>query len=246
VHRKSFVSGLLLAAIALLAGGFTPGQREHAGSSAIRIQGVQSTPLPDAAPPHPALGTAPAPETQQPEPEPERPLTPEEQKAAEERLKFDRLLVDAAVLLTDFENYKRGKSGTPLSLSAFRSLETQLKAIADADPSNTQALDMSNAMKMAQLEILQPSLEAAAGANRQLYGNAMMEQMAASGMKVRVSGREYRMISFMSPQMTKEMAIDLLQSAKISERARALEFGRVTFTNGRRHWTYDVPRGRFR
>lgn len=181
-----------------------------------------------------------------PQAEPERPLTPDEIKAAEARLVFNRLLVDAAVLRTNLDNYRRGKSKTPVSLSAFRSLEIRLKEIADADPANTQARDMSNAMKMAQFEILQPSVEIAAGANRELYAFAMADQLKDEGVRVEVSGRGNRVVRFSSPQMVREMAIKLAESGRIFEQARSLEFSRVVFTNGRRYFTYDVARGRFR
>ena len=173
-------------------------------------------------------------------------MTAEEKKAAATRLAFDRLLVDAAVLRTNLENYRRGKSKTPVSLSAFRSLEIRLKQFADADPSNTQARDMSNAMKMAQFEILQPSVEIAAGASRQLYALAMADQLKDEGVSVVVSGPGSRVIRFSSPQMVREMAVKLSESARIIEQATMLEFSRIVFTNGRRYWTYDVARRRFR
>lgn len=190
-----------------------------------------------------AVPSAPAEGSQ---PEPQRPQTPEEVKAAETRLVFNRLLVDAAVLRTNLDNFRRGKSKTPVSLSAFRSLEIRLKEIADADPANTQARDMSNAMKMAQFEILQPSVEIAAGANRELYAYAMADQLKDQGVRVEVSGRGNRVVRFSSPQMVREMAIKLADSGRIFEQARSLEFSRVVFTDGRRYFTYDVARGRFR
>lgn len=159
---------------------------------------------------------------------------------------FNRVLVDAAVLKNNYENFKRRKSKTPVSLSSFRNLELQLNAIAAADPANTQARDWANAMRMAQFEILQPSVQIAASANRQLYAHEMAERMRNDGMSVRLSGRENSVIRFQSPNMTRQMAAQLAESAKIPEQAKALQFQRVVFGNGRRSWTYDLRRGRLR
>lgn len=239
MHRNRFVSGVGVALAALVSSGFAPADMTAPDGFVIRIQATApAAPVP--------TGATPPSEAPAAEPVPERPLTPEEMKAAETRLAFDRLLVDAAVLRTNLENYRRGKSKTPVSLSAFRSLEIRLKEIADADPANTQALDMSNAMKMAQFEILQPSVEIAAGASRQLYAHAMADQLKDDGVSVVVSGPGSRIVRFSSPNMVREMALKLSESARIIEQAKMLEFSRVVFTNGRRYWSYDVARGRFR
>lgn len=177
---------------------------------------------------------------------PEQPLTPEEQKAADTRLVFDRLLVDAAVRLTELENYRRGRSKTPVSLSAFRSLEIRLNQIADADPSNTQAREMARNMQMAQFQLLQPSVEVAAAADRQLYASAMSEKMQADGVKVTTSGRDSRVVRFTSPHMTRDMSRQLAAREKIPDQVRRLEFRSVIFSNGRRSWRYAVPRNRTR
>lgn len=170
----------------------------------------------------------------------------DEEKAAETRLAFDRLLVDAAVLKTDYENFKRKRTRTPVSLSAFRSLELRLRAVAEADPSNTQAGEWADAMRMAQFEILGPSVRIAARANRELYAQEMARRMHDQGLKVSVAGAENSSVIFRSPHMTRQMAMRLAESAKIPERTRALQFRRVVFANGRRSWTYDVARGRLR
>ena len=159
---------------------------------------------------------------------------------------FDRALVDAAVLNTEYENSRRGRSKKPISLSAFRSLELRLNTIADADPANTQARDMANLMKMRQYEILQPSVEIAASANRLLYAHAMADRMRDDGTRVVVSGAGNSAVRFISPHMTRKMAMQLSESAKIPEKAKALQFRRVSFGNGRRSWTYDLKRGRLR
>lgn len=224
-----------LGCVGLLTAAFMPVSSFHSGGDLVR---VQTESPPQAAP-------AQAPETVSP-PEPPPPLTPEQQKAADERLAFDRLLVDASVLMTNLENYRRGRSKTPVSLSAFRSLEIRLNAVAEADPANTQAREMANAMKMAQFEILAPSVEAAASASRQLYVQAMSEKMAADGIEVAIEGRSDRVVRFASPHMTRDMGLQLSQSAKIFDQARRLEFSRVVFSNGRRSWTYDLARGRYR
>lgn len=233
LRRKTiFFSGLSLAA--LLAGGFTvaPILTNEAGIPVTRVQASE----PQAAPE--TTATIPV----QAEPK----LTPEEEKAVGTRLVFDRALVDAAVLNSEYENYRRGKSKKPVSLSAFRSLELRLAMIADADPANTQARDMANMMKMRQYEILQPSVEIAASANRMLYAHAMAERMRDDGTQVMVYGAGNNAVRFISPHMTRQMAMQLSESAKIPEKARALQFQRVVFGNGRRSWTYDVTRNRLR
>ncbi|CAN5392031.1 hypothetical protein BH10PSE11_BH10PSE11_35550 [soil metagenome] len=174
------------------------------------------------------------------------PSNPDDEKAVAARLVFDRALVDAAVLNTEYENSRRGRGKKPISLSAFRSLELRLNTIADADPANTQARDMANLMKMRQYEILQPSVEIAASANRLLYAHAMADRMRDDGTRVVVSGAGNSAVRFISPHMTRQMAMQLSESAKIPENAKALQFRRVVFGNGRRNWTYDLARGRLR
>lgn len=174
------------------------------------------------------------------------PLSPAEQKAADAKAALDRLLAEASALRASYEDYKRGRSKTPVSLSAFRSMELRLMMAAAADPTNTQARDMAGAMRMAQFEILRPSVQIAAIANRQLYAHAMAERMRDDGMKVEVSGRDNSTVRFVSPNMTKPMAMQLADSAKIPEQAKSLQFSRVVFSNGRRSWTYNVRRERFR
>lgn len=169
-----------------------------------------------------------------------------EEKAAEARLAFDRLLVDAAVLKNNYESVKRKRSKTPISLSAFRSLELKLRAVAEADPSNAQAKEWADAMRMAQFEILGPSVRIAASANRELYAQEMAARMRDQGMKVSIAGAENSSVVFLSPHMTRKAALKLAESAKIPEKAKALQFRRVVFANGRRSWTYDVERGRLR
>lgn len=239
MHRNRLFSGAGAACAALVSMGFGPAYWPAPQSFAIRAQATApATQVP--------TGAAPSSETPAVPSAPEHRLTLEEKKAAEVRLEFNRLLVDAAVLRTNLENYRRGRSKTPVSLSAFRSLEIRLKEIADADPANTQARDMSNAMKMAQFEILQPSVEIAAAANRQLYAQAMADQLKADGVTVSVSGPGNRVVRLSSPNMGREMALKLSESASIFEQAKILEFGRVVFTDGRRYLNYDVARGRFR
>jgi len=133
-----------------------------------------------------------------------------------------------------------------VSLSAFRSMELRLQMAAAADPANTAALDMANVMRMAQYEILQPSVQIAAVANRELYAHQMGQQMRDDGMKVEASGRGNSTVRFVSPQMNLQMAMQLVQTAKIPEQARALQFRRVVFSNGRRSWTFNVANGRLR
>ena len=174
------------------------------------------------------------------------PLTPAEQKAADNKAALDALLAEATALRTSYENSRRGRNKTPVSLSAFRSMELRLQMAAAADPANTQASDMANAMRMAQYEILQPSVQIAAIANRELYAHEMAKQMHDDGMRVTASGRGNSTVRFMSPQMTRQMAMQLVETVKIPEQARALQFRRVVFSSGRRSWTYDVARGRLR
>lgn len=252
LRRKTvFIFGFC--STALLAGGFSVAPPlKHAAQPGITL--VQAT-----------ISTAPAIEATATIPEKDQPTTaeqqspskppvtsnpatsdPDDEKAVAARLVFDRALVDAAVLNTEYENFKRGRSKKPISLSAFRSLELQLNTIADADPANTQARDMANLMKMRQYEILQPSVEIAASANRLLYAHAMAERMHDDGMRVVVSGRDNSSVRFTSPHMTRQMAMQLSESAKIPEKAKALQFRRVVFGNGRRSWTYDLKRGRLR
>jgi hypothetical protein len=173
-------------------------------------------------------------------------LSPAEQKAAESKAAFDRLLAEATALKASYEDYKRGRNKTPVSLSAFRSLELRLMMAAAADPTNIQARELAGAMRMAQFEILRPSLQIAAVANRQLYAHEMAERMRDDGMKVEVSGSNNSSVRFVSPQMSKQMAVQLADTAKIPEQAKALQFSRVVFSNGRRSWTYNVRRERFR
>lgn len=242
--RNNFLARLgALPVVAILIAGFTPAPIrviDTAGVHKVQVTAPSSNPQ----------GTPVTPQASEPPPapvvEPERPLTPEEQKAVEARLQFNRVLVDAAVLLTDFENYKRGKTRTPISMSAFRNLEIQLNAIADADPANDQARDMAKAMQMSQFEILQPSVAVADVASRQLYADAMSTKLQDQGVKVSVGGAGARVVRFVSPQMTREMGAQLAESAKIFDSARNLQFDRVIFTNGRRSWTYSVSRGRYR
>jgi len=174
------------------------------------------------------------------------PLSPAEQKAAENKAALDKLLAEAAALKGSYEDYKRGRSKTQVSLSAFRSLELRLQMAAAADPANGQAQDAANMMRMMQYSILQPSVQIAAIANRQLYVHEMGERMRDDGMRVNASGRGNSTVRFMSPHMTKQMAMNLVETAKIPEQARALQFSRVVFSSGRRSWTYDVGRGRLR
>ena len=245
MRRSSFFArwGTLIVA-AILVAGFRPNPIRLIGASDVqRIQATEPSSNPQTSPALPPALTEPA---TVPATEPERPLTPEEQKAVDARQHFDRVLVDAAVLLTDFENYKRGKTRTPISMSAFRNLEIELNAIADADPSNDQARDMAKQMQMAQFEILQPSVAVAAVASRQLYADRMSQSLQSQEVRAVVSGRGARVVRFMSRQMTRELGQNLLDSAKIADQARGLQFERVVFTNGRRSWTYNVESGRYR
>lgn len=196
---------------------------------------AQSEPV-TAAPAQPIETTPPAP----------APLSPAEQKAADNKAALDALFAEAVALKTNYENFRRGRSKTPVSLSAFRSMELRLQMAAAADPANTQALEMANAMRMIQYGILQPSVQIAAVANRELYAHEMGQRMRDDGMKVEAEGRGNSTVRFVSPQMTRQVAMQLVETAKIPDQARALQFRRVVFSNGRRSWTYDVARGRLR
>lgn len=245
LHRGTLLLGFGLPVAALITGGFVarPMLDKAAAPtvmhSAQAVQSLDTALQPETVPPpSPNTSTQPAPEAPA--------LAPEDPKAVQARLEFDRALVDAAVLRNNYEDYKRGRSKTPVSLSSFRSLELRLKTIADADPSNTQARDMANAVRMAQFEILQPSVEIAASANRQIYAHEMSERMRDDGMRVEVSGVRNSSVRFISPHMTRQMAMQLSETANIPEKAKMLQFRRVVFGNGRRSWTYDVARGRLR
>ncbi len=245
---KFFVRLGTLSAASLVIAGFTPPVGRMT-DTAIPLLMIQTTPSTETASDSDAGGKPliAAPETTMaPTVEPERPLTIEEQKAADERLKFDRVLIDAAVLLTDFENSKRGKSKTPPSMSAFRNLEIQLNAIADADPNNTQARDMAKSMQMVQFEILGPSLAAADVARRQLYVEAMAIKLKDQGIQVDMAGSRASVIRFRSKSMTREMWMKLSDSAKIIDQAQRLQFEEVVFSSGRRSWAYDLRRNRYR
>lgn len=174
------------------------------------------------------------------------PLSPAEQKAADNKAALDALLAEATALKTSYENSRRSRNKTPVSLSTFRSMELRLQMAAAADPANAPALDMANAMRMIQYAILQPSVQIAAVANRELYAHEMGQRMRDDGMKVEASGRGNSTVRFVSPQMNRQMAMQLVETAKIPEQARALQFRRVVFSSGRRSWTYDVARGRLR
>lgn len=173
-------------------------------------------------------------------------LTPAEQKAADNKAALDALLAEATALKTSYESSRRSRSKTQVSLSAFRSMELRLQMAAAADPANAAAADMANAMRMAQYEILQPSVQIAAIANRELYVHEMGKQMQDNGMKVTASGRGNNTVRFMSPHMTLQMAMQLVETAKIPEQAKSLQFSRVVFSSGRRSWTYNVARGTLR
>lgn len=233
MRRNNIQRPAALLGMALIAAGFMPAATSS--PPLLHLAQAPAPPAPSSSPPADAA-----------QPQIEIPQTAAEKKAAEDRLVFNRALVDAAVLLTDLENYRRGRSKKPVSLSAFRSLEIRLSAIAEADPSNTQARDMAKAMQMAQFQLLQPSVAVAAAADRELYASAMSEKMRDDGVTVSVSGPQERIVRFTSPHMTREMGQGLLQSAKIADQARRLEFSVVVFTNGRRSWRYDPGRNRYR
>ena len=241
-RSRFFVRWVTLVAAAILVVGFKPASLQVSAVSDIqRTQITAPSSEPQATPATPPTEPATAAAV-----EPERPLTPDEQKAVDARLHFDRVLVDAAVVLTDFENYRRGKTRTPISISAFRNFEIEMNAIADADPANEQARDMAKRMQAAQFEILQPSMAVANVASRQLYADAMSTKLQEKGVRVSVGGAGARLIRFVSPQMTRDMGAQLGDSAKIFDQARGLQFDKVIFTNGRRSWTYRVESGRYR
>ncbi|MBB5051458.1 hypothetical protein HNQ36_001412 [Afipia massiliensis] len=210
--------------------------KQDAATQATGAIPSKSEPI-NAAPVQPAEATsAPAPV----------PLSQAEQKAADNKAALDALLAEATALKTSYENLRRSRNKTPVSLSTFRSMELRLQMAAAADPANAPALDMANAMRMIQYAILQPSVQIAAVANRELYAHEMGQRMRDDGMKVVASGRGNSTVRFVSPQMTRQMAMQLVETAKIPEQARALQFRRVVFSSGRRSWTYDVARGRLR
>jgi len=241
--RKTLILTLGIAA-GLVAGGIVSGQTSPTAAVAPPVAVVQSpATIPASAP----VTTSPAqPDTATVAPSEAPPLSPAEQKAAENKAALDKLLAEANSLKSSYEDYKRGRSKTQVSLSAFRSLELRLQMAAAADPSNGQALDAANMMRMMQYSILQPSVQIAAIANRQLYVHEMGERMRDDGMRVDASGRGNNTVRFMSPHMTKQMAMQLVETAKIPEQAKSLQFSRVVFSSGRRSWTYDVGRGRLR
>jgi hypothetical protein len=248
LRRKGIALSLI--SLTMLSGGVVLGQTtpsvQNTQTDQPREAAAQSTgSIPAQSEPATATPPQPAETTSTPPPAP-FPLTPAEQKAADNRAALDALLAEATALKISYENSRRSRSKTPVSLSAFRSMELRLQMAAAADPANTQALDMANAMRMAQYEILQPSVQIAAVANRELYAHQMGQQMRDGGMKVEATGRGNSTVRFMSPQMTREMAMQLVATAKIPEQARALQFRRVVFSSGRRSWTYDVARGRLR
>jgi hypothetical protein len=251
VLRRKCIA-LALGSLAVLSGGAAIGQTAQPSAPGIQppsesrdaavppqaTGSIQAKPEADTVSPQPA-------EVAVPTPAPVA-LTPAEQKAADNKAALDALLAEATALKTSYENSRRSRSKTPVSLSAFRSMELRLQMAAAADPANAAALDMAHVMRMAQYEILQPSVQIAAVANRELYAHQMGQQMRDGGMKVEASGRGNSMVRFVSPQMTRQMAMQLVESAKIPEQARALQFRRVVFSSGRRSWTYDVARGRLR
>ncbi len=238
--KRIFVRLAAVLTSAFVVAGFTRGPVAIPLTSFQTVQAGEPQTNPQA-----PVATSPE-QTPAPAIEPERPLTPEEQKAADARLQFDRALVDAAVLLTDFENYKRGRSKTPVSMSAFRNLEIQLNAIADADPSNDQARDWAKKMQQAQFEILQPSVAVADAASRQLFADKMSEKLSDQGIAVSVLGPGARILVFVSRQMTKETGAKFAESTKIYDQARGMQFEKVVFANGRRGWMYDLKSNRYR
>jgi hypothetical protein len=245
LRHKTFT--LILGLMTMFAaGGIVSGQTSQnaapkAQSDDVVVQTTATVPT-QAVPvtPSPAPG---GPTVTPPEP---APLSPAEQKAADNKAALDKLLAEAAGLKASYEDYKRGRSKTQVSLSAFRSLELRLQMAAAANPANGQANDMANMMRMMQYSILQPSVQIAAVANRQLYVHEMSERMRDDGMRVEASGRENNTVRFMSPHMSRQMAMQLIETAKIPDQAKALQFSRVVFSSGRRSWTYDVARGRLR
>jgi len=243
VSHKSLILTLGIVA-GVAAGGIVSGQTSPTATATPSDGSVQSTAaIPVSAP----VTTSPAqPDTATVVPPEAPPLSPAELKAAENKAALDKLLAEAAALKTSYEDSKRGRSKTQVSLSAFRSLELRLQMAAAADPANGQALEAAKMMRMMQYSILQPSVQIAAIANRQLYVHEMGERMRDDGMRVDASGRGNSTVRFMSPHMTKQMAMQLVDTAKIPEQARALQFSRVVFSSGRRSWTYDIERGRLR
>ncbi|WP_244432715.1 MULTISPECIES: hypothetical protein [unclassified Afipia] len=250
LRRKSIALSLI--SLTMLSSGLVLGQTTQATTPST--QNTQADKPTDAA--AQATGTIPAqsepvtvapaqPAEATPAPAP-APLSPAEQKAADNKAALDALLGEAMALKASYENSRRGRSKAPVSLSAFRSMGLRLQMAAAADPANAQALEMANAMRMIQYGILQPSVQIAAVANRELYAHEMGQRMRDDGMKVEASGRGNSTVRFVSPQMTRQMAMQLVETAKIPEQARALQFRRVVFSSGRRSWTYDVARGRLR
>jgi hypothetical protein len=230
LRRKTFFAISGLAATAIFAGGLVARSASEAPSpSEARVESA-----------------APQTTASIPDQQAQTSVPSTEEQAAEAQLAFDRLLAEAVILKANYEDFKRRKSKMPVSLSAFRSLELKLRAIANADPSNSEALEWADAMRMAQLEILGPSVRIAASANRALYAQEMAARMREQGMKVTVAGAENNLVVFRSPHMTRQMAMNLAETAKIPEQARALQFRRVVFAGGRRSWSYDVARGRLR
>ena len=246
MRRKSIALSLI--SLTMVSGGLVLGQTpppsaqttqtdkpQDAATQATGTIPSKSEPI-NAAPVQPEATPAPAP----------APLSPSEQKAADNKAALDALLAEATALKASYENSRRGRNKTPLSLSTYRSMELRLQMAAAADPANAPALDMANAMRMIQYAILQPSLQIAAVANRELYAHEMGQRMRDDGMQVSASGRGNSTVRFVSPQMTRQMAMQLVETAKIPEQAKALQFRRVVFSSGRRSWSYDVARGRLR
>jgi len=245
LRRKSIALSLI--SLTMVSGGLVLGQTppppsaqttqtdkpQDAATQATGTIPSKSEPI-NAAPVQPEATPAPA------------PLSPSEQKAADNKAVLDALLAEATALKASYENSRRGRNKTPLSLSTYRSMELRLQMAAAADPANAPALDMANAMRMIQYAILQPSLQIAAVANRELYAHEMGQRMRDDGMQVSASGRGNSTVRFVSPQMTRQMAMQLVETAKIPEQAKALQFRRVVFSSGRRSWSYDVARGRLR
>jgi hypothetical protein len=254
LRRKSIALSLI--SLTMVSGSFVFGQT--AQTIAPSAQNTQTVKRPDAVPQ--STGTIPTQSepvtttpaqpidttsTSQPAPAP-APLSPAEQKAADNKAALDALLAEATALKTSYENSRRSRNRPPISLSTFRSMELRLQMAAAADPANTAALDMANVMRMVQYEILQPSVQIAAVANRELYAHQMGQNMRDDGMRVEATGRGNSTVRFMSPQMTRQMAMQLVETAKIPQQAKVLQFRRLVFSSGRRSWTYDVARGRLR
>ena len=225
-------------------------------------QATQSQRQPDAAPAPPAA-TQPAAATIQPQSSetpsqssekpssdtnaaaPTPPADQGDPNVTPQRQAFDRVLVDAAVLRNQYEESKRSGGKLKVSLSAFRSLEIRLKEFVDADPSNTQARDMMNAMQQAQGEILGPSIAVAAAASRQLYSDELGQRLAARGYAVSTRGRAMTTLLIVgSDKMTSAVALDLDRNEKIFDRAKMLQFENVLF-RGKRGGKFDVGQDRF-